>query len=420
MNKEAVLEKVFELFWYSFLVLLASFFIHRFGDESWNMGYPISAVAIAIYCCHIGISISQYKNTSLNLRIAIPTLSLIMIWRQGDFSQGIVFAFQESMGYGSCFMFIIVLLFSIILPEFLDKDSDTKSKIIESKSENLKISKATKTQFSDIIGQDHVIEPLKEIARLSAANIKLGKENAPYAVLFFLGPTGVGKTEAARALAQAVYGSQDALIRFDMGQFADPHQASRFYGPPPGYVGFEQGGQLTRAVLKRPRSVVLLDEVEKADPKIWDAFLPVFDEGYIVDGSTNKKVDMRQTIIVLTSNLMADQSGIMSKTPSELKDSLQKTGVFRPELIGRINEILVFRALEKTTIREILQRRIDNALWSLSAQGFSVSIDPAEVDEMVAEIQAAKFGVRQIDDVLRARLRKHVSLRAKEPTYNLD
>lgn len=420
MDKDAILEKIFELFWYSFLVLLASFFIHRFGDESWTLQYPISAITIALYFCHCGISISQYKKTSLYLRLALPTFALVVIWRQGHFSHGIVSAFQDSMGYFSAFIFILVIIFSIILPELLAQNSDSKTKIKQSKSENLKISKVTKTQFSDIIGQDHVIEPLKEIARLSAANIKLGKENAPYAVLFFLGPTGVGKTEAARALAQAVYGSQDALIRFDMGQFADPHQANRFYGPPPGYVGFEQGGQLTRAVLRRPRSVVLLDEVEKADPKIWDAFLPVFDEGYIVDGSTNKKVDMRQTIIVLTSNLMADQAGIMSKTPSELKDSLQKTGVFRPELIGRINEILVFRALEKTTIREILQRRIDNALWSLSEQGFSVSIDPTEVDEMVTEIQAAKFGVRQIDDVLRSRLRKHVSLSSKEPTYNLD
>jgi len=194
-----------------------------------------------------------------------------------------------------------------------------------------------------------------------------------------------------------------------MGQFSDAHQASRFYGPPPGYVGFEQGGQLTRAVLKRPRSVVLLDEVEKADNKIWDAFLPVFDEGYIVDGSSNQKVDMSETIIVLTSNLLSNQIELLGKNGLEIKEALQKTGTFRPELIGRINEILIFKSLDTDTIREILQRRVDNALWGLSEQGIPITINPSQIDEMVLEIQAAKFGVRQIDDVLRTYLRKLIS-----------
>lgn len=421
MNTDTILEKLFELLWYSALVMCASFFIHRFGSDVWGFAYPLSAIVIAFFLCHVVLTITQYKGIALYVRAGIPSFIVLYIWRQGEFAEGIVPAFQDSVGMQSTLLFLLSTVLSICAAEYFQVPvSHIKETTQRDQVSTASVAIRGSTSFSDIIGQDHVLEPLKEIARLSAAQIRVGKENAPYAVLFFLGPTGVGKTEAARALASAVYGTQDALIRFDMGQFSDPHQASRFYGPPPGYVGYEQGGQLTRAVMKKPRAVVLLDEVEKADPKIWDAFLPVFDEGYIVDGSSNKKVDMRQTIIVLTSNLLSDQPEIFSKSPSELKDALQRSGVFRPELVGRINEILVFKALEKTTIREILQRRIDNALWSLSAQGHSISIDPSEVDEMVEEIQAAKFGVRQIDDVLRAKLRKHLAQQAVTDSISID
>ena len=177
--------------------------------------------------------------------------------------------------------------------------------------------------------------------------MRVGKDDAPHAVLLFLGPTGVGKTEAARALAKSVYGSDEALIRFDMGQFIDPHQANRFYGPPPGYSGSEEGGQLTRAVEAKPRSVVLLDEVEKAHPQIWDAFLPVFDEGYFVDGSTNRKVSMTETIIVLTSNLLVGVDNLSAMSNSELKEEINNRADFRPELLGRINENPRLRSTEQ-------------------------------------------------------------------------
>ena len=403
-NEESVGEKVFEVVWYSVLLFLATFFINRFGNSNWAPLYPFSSIAICIFIAHIGLSISQVKEWKLWLRIGLPAFGLLLIWHRGDFTLGIVNSFQESFHFLEFIIFCSLVFISLIFT-LQDSVKVPSGKPAKQFTKSVSGSKS----FNDIIGQDHVIDPLKEIARLAAAKVKVGKENAPYAVLMFLGPTGVGKTEAARALAQAVYGSQDALIRFDMGQFSDAHQASRFYGPPPGYVGFEQGGQLTRAVLKRPRSVVLLDEVEKADNKIWDAFLPVFDEGYIVDGSSNQKVDMSETIIVLTSNLLSNQIELLGKNGLEIKEALQKTGTFRPELIGRINEILIFKSLDTDTIREILQRRVDNALWGLSEQGIPITINPSQIDEMVLEIQAAKFGVRQIDDVLRTYLRKLIS-----------
>lgn len=399
-DENVLSEKLFEVVLYSFMLLIGAFFVNRFGGETWEILHPSSAIAITILISHLFISLSNYKDNALLIRVFIPLVVSIFVWHSGDFSNGIVNAFQNACGFKELLMILVSIGLSIFLT--------TESKKVEIK-ESKKIPKTEIVQsksFNDIVGQEHVIAPLKEIAKLATANIRVGKENAPYAVLLFLGPTGVGKTEAARALAQAVYGSQDALIRFDMGQFADAHQANRFYGPPPGYVGYEQGGQLTRAVLKKPRSVILLDEVEKADPKIWDAFLPVFDEGYIVDGSSNQKVDMRQTIIVLTSNLLADSPHVAGKSGAAVKDLLQATGVFRPELVGRINEVLVFNKLSEDTIREILQRRVDSALWSLSEQGIKVTIEQNEMDQMVKEVQAAKFGVRQIDDVVRGHLRK--------------
>ena len=194
-----------------------------------------------------------------------------------------------------------------------------------------------------------------------------------------------------------------------MGQFNDASQANRFYGPPPGYAGFEQGGQLTRAVLKKPHSVVLLDEMEKAHPKIWDAFLPVFDEGYIVDGSSNQKVDMTNTIIVLTSNILAEEANLNESNAFEIKNKVASLGVFRPELLGRINEILVFNSLNRDSIVEILKRRLDAALWNLSEQGYKIDVTEQTINSLVDEVQKAQFGVRQIDDVVRTYLRGKVS-----------
>ncbi len=401
-------EEIFSLLWYSFLVWTSFFLLDRFTSESWEINYILVSLILSTFIAHIGISTTKYTESKLYLRIGIPLSAFFVIWYLGDFSAGIIKAFQDSLSFINAFLFLGTILASIVVT-VESETSQTSIKPINTKKRNIR-SEDNGDPFSRIIGQEHVISPLKEIARLSSKGVKVGKENAPYAVLLFLGPTGVGKTEAARALAEAVYGTSDALIRFDMGQFSDAHQASRFYGPPPGYVGYEQGGQLTRAVLKRPRSVVLLDEVEKAHEKVWDAFLPVFDEGYIVDGSSNQKVDMTQTIIVLTSNLLSQIPNLNSKNALQIKEQVEATKVFRPELLGRINEILVFNSLSKEVIREILQRRIDLSLWNLSDRGINVSISSEEIDAMILEVEAAKFGVRQIDDVVRSHIRKLVQL----------
>jgi ATP-dependent Clp protease ATP-binding subunit ClpA len=408
-------EKLFSLMWYSFLVWFVNLFLFRLNGEVWVGDYPIVGVLACIFFTHLGLSFYEAKDWQLQVRVGAPLVVVLAIWWSADLTVGIIKGLQNQLGPSQCLVVLLVIVVSIILT--IDSgdvvSSAEKGYSAPKKRKRFGTSAKNKSQglkvFDRIVGQEHVIEPLKEIARMAGARIKVGKENAPYAVLLFLGPTGVGKTESARALAEAVYGSADALIRFDMGQFSDAHQANRFYGPPPGYVGYEQGGQLTRAVLRSPRSVILLDEVEKAHEKIWDAFLPVFDEGYIVDGSSNQKVDMRETIIVMTSNLLSSTEGLEKLDSLDIKNAVESTGTFRSELLGRINEIFVFKSLSVETIRELLQRRLDSALWTLSEQGINISIDPYEVEELLDEIKKAKFGVRQIDDVVRTKIRKLIA-----------
>jgi ATP-dependent Clp protease ATP-binding subunit ClpA len=421
-NKQSneLLESIFSLFWYSVLLYFAHILLFRFSSTEWIGEYPLSGIAFSLLLTHVCLSFLESDGWRLKVRVGIPGFVFLAVWYSGAFSRGIIQAFQDSLGIMQFLMLVFSIIISLI---FSLEGASQKSKIPKQKPQTMKAPsrKSMSTPFvafDKIVGQDHVINPLKEIARLARSNIRVGKDNAPYAVVLFLGPTGVGKTEAARALAEAVYGTPNSLIRFDMGQFADAHQANRFYGPPPGYIGYEHGGQLTRAVLKQPRSVVLLDEVEKADAKIWDAFLTVFDEGYIVDGSSNIKVDMTQTIIVLTSNLLSDNQNIQHNSSLEIKDAILKTGAFRTELIGRINEIFLFAPLEKDTIKEILKQRVDSALWSLAEQGIKIKLEQIDINQIVHEIEAAKFGVRQIDDVLRKKIRTILTEKAEPHTMD--
>lgn len=385
-----------------------SVIFHRFSGGTWLGEYPYTGATFLLIIVTIPVALAASTPLASITRLAVPLLLVFLFLSQAHGDGNVV---QRLQGRLELPHFLLVL-FSTVMATLFTGPKESIEPIEEKTESEVPASAARPPEirsFDRIIGQEHVIGPLKEIAKIARTGIRVGKRNAPHAVLLSLGPTGVGKTEAARALAEAVFDSTDSLIRFDMGQFTDAHQANRFYGPPPGYVGSDKGGQLTRAVLRKPRSVVLLDEVEKAHPKIWDAFLPVFDEGYIVDGSTNQKVDMTNTIIVLTSNLLSGEEGLAELRTADLKEKIQETGVFRPELLGRINEILVFNPLSKEVIAEILQRRLDAALWDLAEQGISIQVEEHEGAALVEELQAAKFGVRQIDDVVRKFLRGKIT-----------
>ena len=204
-----------------------------------------------------------------------------------------------------------------------------------------------------VIGQDEAVKAVSDAVRLARAGLREGRR--PTATFLFLGPTGVGKTELAKALAEAVYGDEDAMIRLDMSEYMERHTVARLIGAPPGYVGYEEGGQLTERVRRRPYSVVLLDEIEKAHSDVYNVLLQVFDDGRLTDGK-GRVVDFTNTIIIATSNLGADiiqrhlrvqgaASDEKDKLRRELMDVLRMH--FRPEFLNRIDEIIVFHALDR-------------------------------------------------------------------------
>jgi len=210
-----------------------------------------------------------------------------------------------------------------------------------------------------VVGQDEAVHAVSDAIRRSRAG--LSDPNRPNGSFLFLGPTGVGKTELCKALAEFMFDTTDAMVRIDMSEFMEKHSVSRLVGAPPGYVGYEEGGYLTEAVRRRPYSVILLDEVEKAHPDVFNILLQVLDDGRLTDGQ-GRTVDFRNTVIVMTSNLgsqmiqdAAEGNGDAEEQYTQMKASV--LGVvqahFRPEFINRLDEIVVFRPLDKTQIRAI-------------------------------------------------------------------
>ena len=253
-----------------------------------------------------------------------------------------------------------------------------------------------------VVGQDEAVVAVSDAVRLSRAGLTQGSR--PIANFLFLGPTGVGKTELAKALAWSVFGSEDAMIRIDMSEYMERHAVSRLVGAPPGYVGYDEGGQLTEAVRRRPYSVILLDEIEKAHPDVYNILLQVFDDGRLTDGK-GRVVDFTNTIIIATSNLgsqaIIDNNQANSEDKkdkkalkSELMDILR--GHFRPEFINRIDDIIVFDSLDAAQIKNIVRFQLDKVHQVLAGQGVTVEFDDTVVDELASEGYKPEFGAREL------------------------
>ena len=204
-----------------------------------------------------------------------------------------------------------------------------------------------------LIGQKDAVRAVSDAVRRSRAG--LSDPNRPTGSFLFLGPTGVGKTELAKALAEFLFDDERAMVRIDMSEYSEKHSVARLVGAPPGYVGYEQGGQLTEAVRRRPYSVVLLDEVEKADPEIFDILLQVLDDGRLTDGQ-GRTVDFRNTILILTSNLGSQFLADPYLTPEEKRESVMSvvSAAFRPEFLNRLDETVMFDALTRENLGEIV------------------------------------------------------------------
>ena len=272
---------------------------------------------------------------------------------------------------------------------------------------------------SRVIGQDEAVKAISKAVRRAHAGLKDPKR--PIGSFVFLGPTGVGKTELARALAEVMFGDEDSMIRIDMSEYMEKHSTSRLVGSPPGYVGYEEGGQLTEKVRRKPYSVILLDEIEKAHPDVFNILLQVLEDGRLTD-SKGRTVDFRNTIVIMTSNVGAsalkrnkyvgfniqdgeqDYKDMKGKVMEELKKA------FRPEFLNRIDEIIVFHSLEKKHLKEIVSLMAGELTKRLKEQDISLGFTEAAMDKIAVEGYDPEYGARP----LRRALQKHIEDRLSE------
>ena len=254
---------------------------------------------------------------------------------------------------------------------------------------------------SNVIGQSEAITAVSNVVRRSRAG--LSDLNRPNGSFLFLGPTGVGKTELCKALASFMFDSPEAMVRIDMSEFMEKHSIARLIGAPPGYVGYEAGGYLTEAVRRRPYSVLLLDEIEKAHKDVFNILLQVLDDGRLTDGQ-GRTVDFRNTVIVMTSNLGSDliQAIAPEKSYELMKSKVMQvvSAHFRPEFINRIDEPVVFHALGRDQIRCIVDLQLDHLVRRLSDQDLTLEISDQVLD-LVAEVgYDPVYGARPIKRAL--------------------
>lgn len=277
------------------------------------------------------------------------------------------------------------------------------SKMLEGEREKLlKIEEALSQR---VVGQKEALEAVANAVRRSRAG--LADPNRPIGSFLFLGPTGVGKTEVCKALAAFLFDTEDAMVRIDMSEFMEKHAVARLIGAPPGYVGYEEGGYLTEAIRRRPYSVILLDEIEKAHVDIFNILLQVLDDGRLTDGQ-GRTVDFRNTVIVMTSNL---GSGLIQELSGKENYAGIKNAVlgvvreyFRPEFINRIDDIVVFEPLEKTQIRHIADIQIAHLQERLKSQNIQLEVSVDALDQLAKEGYDPVYGARPLKRVVRQAL----------------
>jgi len=242
-------------------------------------------------------------------------------------------------------------------------------------------------------------EAVKSVANaVRRARVGLKDPNRPIAVFLFLGPTGVGKTEMAKTLAETLFGSENMLIRFDMTEYMEKHEVSKLIGAPPGYIGYEEGGQLTEKVRRKPFSVLLFDEIEKAHPQVFDIFLQVFDDGRLTD-SHGKVADFKNTIIIMTSNIASDVIRDLSNQSYEnIRNEVIKVleRRLRPEFINRIDEIIVFRPLEKEHILQIVNMLISKLNQKMKDQKIEVELTDRLKEYIIDQGYSKTYGARPL------------------------
>jgi ATP-dependent Clp protease ATP-binding subunit ClpB len=271
-----------------------------------------------------------------------------------------------------------------------------------------------------VIGQDEAIAAVSNAMRRAKAGLQ--DPNRPLGSFLFLGPTGVGKTELARALAEFLFDDEQAMIRIDMSEYQEKHTVSRLMGAPPGYVGYEEAGQLTEAVRRRPYSVVLFDEVEKAHPEVLNVLLQLLDDGRLTDGK-GRTVDFKNTVVIMTSNLgsqfLADQSSdggkISDAARRQVLDALQAH--FRPEFLNRIDEIIFFHALDRDHLKKIIDIQLNGLMRRLAERKIHVQLTDAAKAQLVREGYDPAYGARPLKRTIQRRVLDPLALHVLEGQF---
>jgi ATP-dependent Clp protease ATP-binding subunit ClpB len=257
-----------------------------------------------------------------------------------------------------------------------------------------------------VVGQEEAVSAICNAVRRNRAG--LGDPNRPIGVFLFLGPTGVGKTELAKALAEFLFNDPNSMIRIDMSEFMEPHSVARLIGAPPGYVGYEEGGRLTEAVRRKPYSVVLLDEIEKAHPDVFNVLLQVFDDGRLTDGK-GRTVDFKNTVIIMTSNFasqqileLSEEEGADWEIEAHVKEALKKH--FKPEFLNRIDEIIIFHMLRREHLKQIVEIQLRYLAERLKSRHLEVEFTEAAKRLLMEEGYEPSFGARPLKRVIQQRL----------------
>ena len=261
-----------------------------------------------------------------------------------------------------------------------------------------------------VIGQDEALTAVANAVRRARAGLQ--DPNRPIGSFIFLGPTGVGKTETARALAEFMFDDERAMVRLDMSEYMEKHAVARMIGAPPGYVGYEEGGQLTEAVRRRPYSVVLFDEIEKAHADVFNVLLQILDDGRLTD-SKGRTVDFKNTVLIMTSNLGSREIQSVSEDEKQVREAVTQVlrDHFKPEFLNRIDDIVIFQRLSRAQISQIIEVQLERLRQMLHERNISILLEDSAKDLLAREGYDPNFGARPLKRAIQTLIQNPLAMK---------